>query len=59
MDYHTLLKARRILVIHLRVSFLILNSHSYKFIVDGKWVCSEDEPKNNDTFGNINNYLII
>ena len=31
----------------------------YKFIVDGEWVCNEDDPINNDLNGNINNYLEI
>lgn len=39
--------------------YLKPGEYYYKFIVDGKWMCSEDEPKNNDSYGNINNYLVI
>ena len=31
----------------------------YKFIIDGEWTCSESHPKNNDLYGNINNYLVL
>lgn len=33
--------------------------NSYKYIVDGEWICNENEPKNNDIYGNINNYLVL
>ena len=33
--------------------------YSYKYIVDGEWVCSDDDAKNNDFYGNINNYIVI
>jgi len=31
----------------------------YKFVIDDEWICCNDHPKNNDIFGNINNYIII
>lgn len=34
-------------------------SFSYKFVVDDKFVCSDDDPKLNDLQGNINNFIQV
>lgn len=34
-------------------------NYFYKFCVDGEWLYKEDDPINNDLYGNINNYLVI
>lgn len=39
--------------------YLKPGEYFYKFIVDGKWMFCEEDPKNNDSYGNINNYLVI
>jgi len=31
----------------------------YKYIVDGVWVCNDDEPKETDVYGNINNIVKV
>jgi starch synthase len=33
--------------------------NSYKFLVDDQWVCSEEDNKDNDIYGNINNYIMV
>lgn len=32
---------------------------SYKYIVDGEYLCNDNDLKNNDIYGNINNYLVL
>lgn len=39
--------------------YLKPGEYFYKFVVDGKWMCSEDDPKNFDNHGNVNNYLVV
>lgn len=34
-------------------------NYFYKFFVDNEWVCKDEDPINNDIYGNINNYLIL
>ena len=31
----------------------------YKFIVDDEWICYDEDPKDNDLHGNINNYVLV
>ncbi|KAF9224317.1 hypothetical protein BS17DRAFT_646360, partial [Gyrodon lividus] len=32
---------------------------TYKFIVDGYWLCRDDQPQEDDGHGNINNFLQV
>lgn len=41
------------------ISILYIIIYSYKFYVDNEWVCSDDDLKDNDIYGNINNFIII
>ncbi|CAK79065.1 unnamed protein product (macronuclear) [Paramecium tetraurelia] len=38
---------------------LLPGEYYYKFYVDGEWICTDDDLKDNDIYGNINNFVII
>ena len=40
-----------------RVVYLPKGKHQFKFIVDNKWICSNQYPTMSDEQGNINNYI--
>ena len=37
----------------------LLLTFSYKFNVDNEWVCTDDDIKDTDINGNINNYILV
>lgn len=38
---------------------LNIGEYYYKFVVDDDWVCNDDDPKDTDMYGNLNNIIRV
>lgn len=38
---------------------LTVGDYYYKYVVDDEWICNDDDPKDTDLYGNLNNIVRV